>query len=114
MSLTAVRRLALRPVRPAGWWFDGALVAGFALITAALAAGHLLDLDNAVADWLIGTPRWVLDICLVLNYLGQGGKLLTPLTFLLAVLLAYRTRSARPFLVVACAFALTFLTVGPL
>lgn len=40
----ATRPVEHRPaVRPAGWWFDAVLLAGFAALTAALAAGLLLD-----------------------------------------------------------------------
>ena len=40
-----------RRLRPSGWWFDALLVVGFAAITAALAAGWLYGLDNAIYEW---------------------------------------------------------------
>ncbi|KXK60691.1 PA-phosphatase [Micromonospora rosaria] len=104
----------LRPVRPAGWWFDVFLLTAFVAITVALAAGHLFGLDRAVADWAAAhRPTVAFRVAMVFNYLGQG----TPLTLLatgLAVLLAVRLRSVRPVLVPVAGFALTTLTVGPL
>ena len=106
--------LRLRPVRPAGWWFDGLLLAAVVAITVALASGHLFGLDRAVADWSDdnrpAAARWV---AITLNLLGQG----TPLTLLaagLGVLLALRLRSVRPLLPPVVGFVLTFFTIGPL
>ncbi|WP_197087617.1 phosphatase PAP2 family protein [Micromonospora sp. HK10] len=103
-----------RPVRPAGWWFDGLLLAALVALTVALAAGHLFGLDRTVADWCDGhrptAARWV---AMTLNLLGQG----TPLTLLaagLGVLLAVRLRSVRPILPPVVAFVLTTFTIGPL
>ncbi|MEU1843127.1 phosphatase PAP2 family protein [Micromonospora sediminicola] len=106
--------MRLRPVRPAGWWFDGLLLAALVALTVALATDHLLGLDRAVADWAAAhrptAARWV---AMALNLLGQG----TPLTLLaagLGVLLALRLRSVRPVLPPVTAFVLTFFTIGPL
>ncbi|WP_172968060.1 phosphatase PAP2 family protein [Micromonospora sp. WMMA2032] len=106
--------MRLRPVRPAGWWFDGLLLAALVTLTVALATDHLLGLDRAVADWAAAhrptAARWV---AMALNLLGQG----TPLTLLaagLGVLLALRLRSVRPVLPPVTAFVLTFFTIGPL
>lgn len=112
---TGVRdRVRLRPVRPAGWWWDVLLLAALVGLTVALARGHLLGLDRAVADWADGhrptAARWT---AMILNYLGQG----TPLTLLaagLGVLVAVRLRSVRPVLPPVAAFVLTYLTIGPL
>ncbi len=114
-AVTTTRRGWLLPVRPRGWWFDAALVAGFVALTVALAQGHLLTLDERVATWA-GDHRptplyWLLR---VLNYLGQGGQVLMPIAILLAALVAWRRRSIRPFLVFAAAFVLTYVTIGPL
>ncbi|GGM13876.1 phosphatase PAP2 family protein [Micromonospora yangpuensis] len=104
----------LRPVRPAGWWFDVLLLVGFVAITVALANGLLFGLDRAVDQWAAGhRPPAAFHTAVVFNYLGQGG----PLTLLgagLAVLLAVRLRSVRPLLVPVAAFALTTFTIGPL
>lgn len=109
------RMVPLRPVRPAGWWFDLVLVAGFVALTVALARGHLLGTDLAVAEWMDQhRPRPLYWAARVLNYLGQGGQVLMPLTVLLAAAVAWRRRSVRPLLVFAAAFVLTYVTIGPL
>jgi membrane-associated phospholipid phosphatase len=102
-------------VRPGGWWFDLVLLALFVALTAALADGHLLALDLHVADWVDQhRPPPLHWAAAVLNYLGQGGKVLTPVAIVLATLVAWRRRSVRPLLVFAAAFALTYVTIGPL
>jgi membrane-associated phospholipid phosphatase len=104
----------LRAVRPAGWWFDGLLLVGLAAITLALANDQLLGVDLAIRHWSEGhRPDVAYWISRVLNYLGQGGWLLTPLAAILAIALAVRTRSIRPLLVVVGAFVLTYVTIGP-
>ncbi|MEO3742494.1 phosphatase PAP2 family protein [Plantactinospora sp. B5E13] len=112
---TTVRRpLRLRPVSPAGWWFDGLLLAAVIGLTAALAAGQLHDLDLAVRSWANGhRPESAYWVARVLNSLGQGGWFLMPITFGLAALVILRTRSIRPLLVGVGAFALTSFVVGP-
>ena len=114
-AVTTTNRGRLLPVRPRGWWFDLALLAGFVALTVALAQGHLLTLDERVADWAAThrpTPLYV--VLRVLNYLGQGGQVLMPIALLLAALVAWRRRSVRPLLVFAGAFVLTYVTIGPL
>src|SRR5690349_10187505 len=105
----------LLPVRPRGWWFDLALLAGFAALTAALARGHLLAADEWVADWSQQhRPTAFYVVLRVLNYLGQGGQVLMPVAILLAAAVAWRRRSIRPVLVFAAGFVLTYVTIGPL
>ena len=105
----------LLPVRPSGWWFDLVLLAGFAALSWALARGHLLTLDQDVADWADAhRPTPLHRTARVLNYLGQGGQVLMPLTIILAAALAWRRRSVRPLLVLAAAFTLTLVTIGPM
>jgi membrane-associated phospholipid phosphatase len=105
----------LRPVRPGGWWFDLLMIALFALLTAALASGRLLRLDQDVATWVEGhQPAPLYWSARVLNYLGQGGQVLMPVAILLAGVLLWRRRSVRPVLVLVAAFVLTYLTIGPL
>ncbi|GAA3737620.1 hypothetical protein GCM10022225_20570 [Plantactinospora mayteni] len=113
---TTVRRpLRLRPVRPAGWWLDGVLVAALVALTAALAAGQLLGLDLAVRDWVDAhRPEPAYWVARVFNSLGQGGWFLMPISFGLALLVGWRTRSVRPLLVPIGAFVLTSFTIGPL
>ena len=98
-----------------GWWFDIVLLAAFVALTYALARGHLLALDQQVADWADQhRPAALYWAARVLNYLGQGGQVLTPVALVLAVVLAVRRRSVRPLLVLATAFVLTYVTIGPL
>jgi membrane-associated phospholipid phosphatase len=101
--------------RPRGWWPDLACTAAFSVLTVLLATGHLLDLDAAVADWADAhRPAPLYWTARVLNYLGQGGQVLMPVSILLASAVVWRTRSVRPLLVVAAAFVLTYVTIGPL
>jgi membrane-associated phospholipid phosphatase len=98
-----------------GWWFDAVLLAAFAALTYVLAHGYLLALDLQVADWADQhRPAVLYWPARVLNYLGQGGQVLMPVTVLLAVVLAVRRRSVRPLLVFVAAFVLTYVTIGPL
>jgi membrane-associated phospholipid phosphatase len=98
-----------------GWWFDLVLVAAFAGLTFALARGHLLTLDQRVADWALAhQPAPVYWTARVLNYLGQGGQVLMPVALILTGILAYRTRSWRAVLPFVAAFVLTYITIGPL
>lgn len=103
-------------MRPSGWWFDALLVAGFVLVTAALAARTpILHLDLAVRDWCDAhRPAIGYGLARGLNYLGQGGLVLTPAALLVGAWLGWRRRSFRPLLPVVGAFVLTFATVGPL
>jgi membrane-associated phospholipid phosphatase len=98
-----------------GWWLDLGLIAGFVALTAALAGGHLLTLDQRVADWAFahqpGVVHWPAR---VLNYLGQGGQVLTPVSLILTAVLLHRTRSVRAVFPFVAAFGLTYLTIGPL
>ena len=98
-----------------GWWVDAALIAGFVALTAALINGHLLGLDQWVADWAFGhRPRALYVIARVFNLLGQGGQFLIPVSVILAAVLIRRTRSVRPLLPPIAAFVLAYLTIGPL
>ncbi|MDG4768313.1 phosphatase PAP2 family protein [Solwaraspora sp. WMMD406] len=102
-----------RAVRPTGWWPDVLLLVGMVVVTGALAAGRLLDLDLAVRDWAdANRPPAAYWVARVVNYLGQGGQVLIPVAGLLALLLARRVRSVRPLLPVVAATAATYLTVG--
>ena len=101
--------------RPRSWWPDLAFLAGFVVLTVLLATGHLLAFDAALSDWLDDhRPALVYWPARVLNYLGQGGQVLMPVAILLAAAVTWRTRSVRPPLVFAAAFALTYVTIGPL
>jgi membrane-associated phospholipid phosphatase len=103
-----------RRVRPAGWWFDGLLVAGFVAITLALADGALLGLDLSVRDWCDRhQPAPLHSLASVGNRLGQGTPL-TALCLLLALFLVWRRHSVRPVFPPVLAFILTFGTLTPL
>ncbi|MEV4635930.1 phosphatase PAP2 family protein [Actinoplanes sp. NPDC049548] len=101
--------------RVRSWWPDVALLAGFVVLTVALARGHLLAFDVWVADWVTAhRPTPLYSVLYVLNYLGQGGWVLTPVSIILAVLAARKLRSIRPLLLFAGAFVLMYVTIGPL
>jgi membrane-associated phospholipid phosphatase len=106
----------MRKVKPESWWFDLALLAGFGVLTVALAAKTpLLDIDLAVRDFADAhRPTALYWIARAFNYLGQGGLVLTPLAAIVALVVAIRRRDARPFLPVVAAFAVTYCTIGPL
>jgi membrane-associated phospholipid phosphatase len=97
------------------WWLDAVLLAAFVALTVALLQGHLLRIDERVADWSLShQPRLPYWTARVLNYLGQGGQVLMPVSLILTGLLAWRTRSVRAAFPFVAAFLLTYLTIGPL
>jgi membrane-associated phospholipid phosphatase len=101
-------------VRPAGWWFDAALLAATAALTGALAAGWLDGLDMAVHEWCMAhRPQWAYWAARGFNLLGNGGPLAS-LCGVVALVLAVRRRSVRPVLLVAFAFVLTVVAITPL
>jgi membrane-associated phospholipid phosphatase len=105
---TIARTRALR------WWPDLLALAGFVALSAALANGHLLTFDQWVADWALAhQPAPAYWAARVLNYLGQGGQVLTPIALILTGILLHRTRSVRAVLPLAAAIILTYLTIGP-
>ncbi|MFY1634522.1 phosphatase PAP2 family protein [Solwaraspora sp. WMMB335] len=98
-----------------GWWLDGLLLVGLAGLTGALATGVFLDTDLAIRDWVdANRPLAAYWIARVLNFAGQGGWVLIPLSSLLALWLAVRVRSVRPLLPVAAVLVLTLVTIGPM
>src|SRR5438105_12352334 len=86
--------------RPANWWIDAGLLAGFGLWTLLVALRTpLLDIDLAVRDWSGSHwPPGVYDAMRVLNFAGQGGLVLTPLAVLMGAFFTWRRRSVRPLL----------------
>ncbi|MBO3740543.1 phosphatase PAP2 family protein [Actinoplanes flavus] len=97
------------------WWPEAAALAGFAALTLALVNGHLLALDERIAEWsLTHQPAPVYWTARVFNYLGQGGQVLMPVTLILTGLLFWRTRSVRALLPFVVTFALTYCTIGPM
>lgn len=116
--LRQLRRPELwRPVRPRTWWFDVALVAAFALVTLAVWLRLTAGLDEAVARFCVEhfreVPAWYWPLR-VLNYFGQGLIVSILLPGVLTVLVWRRIRSWRAVLPWACAFALSYLTIGPI
>lgn len=111
---SGLRRLRPRPVRPGGWWFDALLLAGFAGLTALLAAGALLGLDKDISRWCsrhqTDPTYWAAR---VFNFLGNGGPL-TLLCLLAAVLVVVRRRALWPLLPVVAAFLATGFAILPL
>jgi membrane-associated phospholipid phosphatase len=106
--------LRLQPVRPAGWWLDLVLVAGFAALTALLGAGTLLDVDKTISDWCVDhRTSGTYGLARAFNFLGNGGPL-TVICLLIAIGLAVRGRTARPVLPVAAAFLLTGIAILPI
>ena len=103
-------------MRPAGWWFDALMVAGFAAVTAALALPGVRQLDLDVRDFADahrpagGAAETVAQL---FHRLGQGG-LLTGVALALALLLAYRRRSLWPVAPVVAAFLATGVLILPL
>ena len=103
--------VALRRVRPEGWWWDALFVLGFAAITVGLATHALTGIDASVRDWCDAhRPSAAYWTAFALNLLGQGSWL-TGICLVLACLLAWRRHSVRPVLPVVVAFVLTFVSV---
>ncbi len=114
MALGALARQRPRPVRPAGWWFDLLLLAGFALLTVLLANGLLLGVDQTISDWCFAhRPDAGYWAARAFNYLGNGGPL-TLICLAIALLLGLRGRSIRPVLPVVAAFVLTGVAIEPI
>ncbi|XVU25080.1 phosphatase PAP2 family protein [Actinoplanes sp. CA-054009] len=101
--------------KPKSWWPDVAFLAAFVALTVALINGHLLTLDQRVADWAFAhQPDPVYWTARVLNYFGQGGQVLMPVALILTGVLTWRTRSVRALLPFVAGFLLTYVTIGPL
>jgi membrane-associated phospholipid phosphatase len=101
-----------------GWLLTSVAVAlplaGFVGLTAALAAGALVDLDVAVRDWCDAHRPEVLRLpARGLNFVGSA-NLLFPLSLALAAVSASRQRSPRLVASVVATFATSYLIVVPL
>jgi membrane-associated phospholipid phosphatase len=109
-------RFELRPIRPAGWWLDAVLVAGFIAVTWLLAAKTpLLHVDTAVRDFADAhRPHWFYIVLRIGNLLGQGGMVLTPLVAIAAFFMARARHTVRPFLPFLGAELITYVSIGPL
>jgi len=98
-----------------GWWPDAVCVIALGLVTLAAAKGWTADVDLAVRDAVRAiqvTPIYWL--ARGFNLLGQGIVLTWVLSFSLSVYLFWRTRNWKIFLPWAAAYALTYVTIGPL
>ncbi len=108
----SIERARVRP--KLSWWVDVALLAGFVALTVALSNGHLLKVDQRVADWAFAhQPAPIYWTARVLNYFGQGGQVLTPAALILTAALVWQTRSVRAIFPFLAANVLTILTIGP-
>ncbi|GAA1647811.1 phosphatase PAP2 family protein [Catellatospora bangladeshensis] len=97
------------------WWWDAALLAVLALVTALAARGVTASLDLGVSAWVEAhRPEWAYWPARLLNYLGQGWLVMWILTGGLTLTLLIRTRDLRVLLPGVTGFLLTYLTIGPL
>jgi membrane-associated phospholipid phosphatase len=105
-----------RPVKPATWWFDVALLAALALVTVSVWRGWTAGLDTTLAEFCaerfraVPVSYWTL---LVFNHFGQGWLISMLLPAVLTFLVWRRIRSWRAVLPWACAFVLSYLTIKP-
>jgi membrane-associated phospholipid phosphatase len=103
--------VALRRVRPDGWWWDLFLALGFVAVTLGVSSRALIGADVWLRDWCDShRPSVAYWAARAFNLLGQGGWL-TAICLLLAAFLVWRRHSVRPVLPVLLAFALTFVSV---
>jgi membrane-associated phospholipid phosphatase len=103
--------VALRRVRPDGWWWDAAMLLGFVAVTLGVSSRALIGTDVWLRDWCDShRPSAAYWAARGLNLLGQGSWL-TGICLVLALLLAWRRHSVRPVLPVATALVLTFVSV---
>ncbi len=102
-------------LRPAGWWVEAVLLAVFVALTVALARhGPLTSLDLALRDWSDAhRPVPLYWIARVVNFLGNGGPIMTA-TLLLSFLLAWRQRSVWPIFPPAAVAVLSVIVIVPL
>jgi membrane-associated phospholipid phosphatase len=87
---------------------------GFVLLTWALAAGALLDLDVVVRDWVdTHRPQPLWFAAKTLYFLGSA-NLIASILLIAAALLAIRDRTPRPVLLVLVTAASSYVVVVPL
>ncbi len=102
-------------LRPAGWWVEALLLAGFIALTVALAHHSLLtSIDLALRDWSdTHRPPPLYWTARIVNFLGNGGPIMTA-TLLLSFLLAWRRRSLLPIFPPAAVAILSVIVIVPL
>jgi membrane-associated phospholipid phosphatase len=96
------------------WWAAIALVAGFVLLTAGLAAGALLDVDVAVRDWCDAHRPEPLRLAARTLYFLGSANVIAPVLLVVAALLAVRDRTPQPVLLVLVTAAASYVVVVPL
>jgi membrane-associated phospholipid phosphatase len=97
-----------------GGYVGLACAAGFVLLTWALAAGALLDLDVAVRDWVDAHRPEPLRLAAKALYFLGSANLIASILLLVAALLALRDRTPRPVLLVLVTAAASYVVVVPL
>lgn len=98
-----------------GWWQEASLAALFVLITIGAMKGWTADVDLAVRSFFKDHQNIIIyALTWVLNRFGQGFIVCWVLGFGLSALLWWRRRDWKVFLPWAVAFALTYVTLGPL
>jgi membrane-associated phospholipid phosphatase len=103
------------PYRPRGGWrVDALLLGGFALLTLLVWFDRFDYRDLVIRDWVDDNrhSRPLYLASRALNYLGSANVLVV-VALVLAGLLTARLRSARPFLPVVAAYAVSHLLLGP-
>lgn len=102
-------------LRIKAWWPEAVLAATLALITLAAAKGWTAGADEAVRDAAKSSQNVVVHwVAVVANKLGQGVVVAWVLGGGLTLILLWRTRDWRNAVPWATAYALTYLTIGPL
>jgi membrane-associated phospholipid phosphatase len=100
--------------RRRGGYGEIVLAAGFALLTWALTAGALLDLDIAVRDWVDAHRPEPLRLAAKALYFLGSANLIASILLAAALLLAVRDRTPRPVLLVLVTAASSYVVVVPL
>ncbi len=95
-------------------WPEVAALAGFGVLTLALTAGVLLDLDVAVRDWCDTHQVKPLHVAARGLIVLGSGNVLAPVALALALVVAVRTRSGWPVLPVLAAVVAGNLVLVPL
>jgi len=107
-------RARLRCVERRGGYGELVFAAGFVLLTWALAAGALLDLDIAVRDWVDAHRPEPLRLAAKGLYFLGSANLIASILLVAAALLAVRDRAVRPVLLVLVTAAASYVVVVPL
>jgi membrane-associated phospholipid phosphatase len=97
-----------------GGYGEVVFAAGFALLTWALAAGALLDLDLAVRDWVDAHRPEPLRLAAKALYFLGSANLIASILLVVAAMLAIRDRTPRPVLLVLVTAASSYVVVVPL